>query len=60
MRKTGHVLGLMNDDGWEAEKDFIGETDGSSGRWPSNIILSHDERCKFLGMKRVSPGKGFV
>jgi len=31
--------------------------DAPSGRWPANVILSHDERCVCVGTQKINEGK---
>jgi hypothetical protein len=32
-----------------------GEMSSASGRWPANVVLSHDSRCEQVGTRRVKP-----
>ncbi len=34
------------------------ETGSPSGRWPANVVFSHDSRCVLVGEKRVKIGSG--
>lgn len=36
-----------------------GQMSESSGRWPSNVILSHSIECQFMGTKRVRDASGW-
>lgn len=29
-----------------------------SGRWPANVVISHPEGCRLVGMKKVKPANG--
>ena len=51
---NGSALGIISDDSWDNEKMKGTEWNGSpSGRWPSNLLLSHSPDCVKLGMKKV-------
>jgi len=49
-KNSSSMLVTRNKKNEKGEK-IEGET--VEGRWPSNIILSHHTKCKFLGMKKI-------
>lgn len=50
-------FGVINDDGWkESNKVFESHP---SGRWPTNLVLSHHPECKPNGVRRVR-GSGSI
>lgn len=41
-------------DSWRNSSDLSGAAEVSSaGRWPKNVLLEHDERCRLVGTERV-------
>jgi DNA modification methylase len=48
--RTPGDFGLVNDDGWQPTP---GANGSDSGRWPSNVLLTHSAACEPTGLREV-------
>jgi len=52
----GRCLGHGNAGRSTSGETFHGPDTAPEGRWPANVVMSHDEGCRRVGTKRVSTG----
>ena len=50
--------GNSGKDTFFTEKGAYPRVDYNKGRWPPNLLLSHDARCEAIGVKRVQNAQG--